>query len=102
MKWINVYTHTNEGTSAKCIMALKGEDGESLANLRVSLEGNKDLKLEFQYKDPNECYKVATNIGFLNDLEDKVFVTHALCEEVKDLACKWQRLRDEYDFMDII
>jgi hypothetical protein len=34
---------------------MKGEDGESLADLTMHLEEKKFLKFEFQYWDPYEC-----------------------------------------------
>ena len=60
MKKIKVYTLTDEGTSPKCIGTMKGEDEESLANLKMRLEEKKVLKFEFQYWDPNEGCRVAT------------------------------------------
>ena len=41
MKKIKVYTLTDEGASSKCIGTMKGEDGESLADLRVHLRKKK-------------------------------------------------------------
>ena len=38
MKKIKVYTLTVEGASPKCIGIMKGEDGESLVDLRVRLD----------------------------------------------------------------
>ena len=38
MKKIKVYTLTNETTSPMCIGTMKGEDGESLVDLRMRLE----------------------------------------------------------------
>ena len=46
MKKIKVNTLTNEGGSPKCNGTMKGEDGESLADLRVRLEKK---KINFQY-----------------------------------------------------
>ena len=44
---IKVYTLSDEWVSPKRIGTMKGEDGESLANLRVRLEESKVLKFEF-------------------------------------------------------
>jgi hypothetical protein len=41
MKKIKVYTLTDEGASPKCMRTTKGEDRESLADLRVRLEEKK-------------------------------------------------------------
>ena len=41
MKKIKVYILIGEGASPKCIGTMKGEDGESLAYLRMHLEENK-------------------------------------------------------------
>ena len=41
---------------------MKGDNGESLADLRVCLEENKVLKFEFQYWDIDECCRVATSL----------------------------------------
>ena len=40
MKKILVHTHSDEGASLKCIGTIKGEDGETLADLRVRLQEN--------------------------------------------------------------
>ena len=80
---------------------MKGEDEESLADLRVHLEEKIFLQFKFQYWDPNECCRLATSLESLNDLEDKVFMIHALYEKVEDLACKRHRLGGEYHFMDM-
>ena len=74
----------------------EGEDGESLADLRVRLEENKVLKFDFQCWDPDECCRVATSLESFTDLEDKVFMIPALYEEVEDFACKQQRLEGVY------
>ena len=47
MKKIKIYTLINEGASPKCIETMKGEDGESLADLRVRLEEKEKEKIEF-------------------------------------------------------
>ena len=60
------------------------------------------LKFEYQYWDPVECCRVATNVQSLNDLEDNVFMISAHYEEVEDLACKQQHLGGEQHFMDTI
>jgi hypothetical protein len=86
MKKIKVYTLTDEGSSPKCIGTMKGEDGESLADLRVRLEEKKVLKFDFQYWDLDECYRVATSLESLNDLQDKVFMIPILYEEVEDFC----------------
>ena len=44
MKEIKVYTLIDEGTSPKCIGTMRGEDGKSLANLRLRLEEEKKFK----------------------------------------------------------
>jgi hypothetical protein len=45
-KKIEVYILIDEGTSPKCIGTMKGEDGKSLANLRMrSEEGKKRFKV---------------------------------------------------------
>ena len=44
MKKVKVYTHTDEGAAPKCIERMKGEDGESLAYLRIRLTEKKVLK----------------------------------------------------------
>ena len=49
MKKIKVYTLIDKGASPKWIGTMKGEDGESLVDLRVRLEEKKVLKLKFQY-----------------------------------------------------
>ena len=41
-----VYTFINERLFPKCIGTMKGEDGESLADLRMRLEKMKVLKFE--------------------------------------------------------
>ena len=102
MKKIKVYILIDEGTSPKCTRTMKGEDGESLADLRVRLEENDVLKFEFQYQDPDERCRVTTNLASLNDHEDKVFMIHSFYKEVEDLACKRQHLGGEYHFMDTI
>ena len=40
----------------------KGEDGESLVDLRVRLEKLKVLKFEFQYWDRKQFFRVATGL----------------------------------------
>ena len=47
MKKIKVYTLTDEGSFPKCIGTMKGEDEESLADLRVCLEEKEILNLNF-------------------------------------------------------
>ena len=49
MKKIKIYTRINEGASPKCIETMKGEDGESLVDLRVRLEEKEKEKIEFWY-----------------------------------------------------
>ena len=70
MKKIKVYTLINERESSKCIGIVKGEDRESLAELRMCLEDQKILKFEFQFWDRDECCRVAINFESLDDLED--------------------------------
>ena len=53
MKKIKVYTFTDEGASPKCIKIMKGDDEESLDDLRVHL-GSCILTLHIV----NVCYKV--------------------------------------------
>ena len=102
MKKMKVYTLTDEVAPPKCIETMNGKDGESLADLRVRLEECKFWKFIFQYWDPDECYRVTTNIESLNDLKDGVFMIHALYNKLEDLAWKQQRLRGEYYFMHTI
>ena len=102
MKKIKVYTLIDEGASPKCIGTMKGEDGESLADLRVRLEEMKVLEFKFQYWDADECCKVATSLECLNGLEDNVFMIPTLYKEIQDWACKQQCLGGEYHFIDII
>ena len=78
MKKIKVYTRINEGASPKCIRTMKGEDVESLADLRVRLEEKKVLKFEFQYWDLDKCCRVATNLKSLNVHDGKVFMIHVV------------------------
>ena len=47
LKKIKVSILTDEGASPKCIVTMKGEDGESLADLRVRLKEKKILKFKF-------------------------------------------------------
>ena len=47
MKKIKVYSLSDEGAPPKCIGTIKGEDGESLANIKVHLEEFKVLKFGF-------------------------------------------------------
>ena len=44
-----------------------------ITDLRVHLEKNKVLKIQFKYWDLDECRRVATNLESLNDFEDKVY-----------------------------
>ena len=83
---IKVYTLIDEGASPKCIGIMKREDGESLADLIVRLEEKKVLKFDFQYCDPSECCRVATNLESLSGLEDKIFMIPTLYEEVADFG----------------
>jgi hypothetical protein len=45
MRKIKVYTLIDEGACLKCIGTMKGEDGESLAKLRVHLENKNKNKV---------------------------------------------------------
>lgn len=52
MKKIKVKILIDEGASIECIETMKGENGRSLANLRVRLERQKVLKLDFLILNP--------------------------------------------------
>ena len=49
VKKVKVYTVIHEGASSKCIGTMKGEEGESLVDIRIQLEEKKVLPFEFQY-----------------------------------------------------
>ena len=46
---IKVYTLAHEDSPPKCIGTVKGEAGESLANLKLRFEQKKVLNFQFQF-----------------------------------------------------
>ena len=97
MKKIKVYTLTDEGTAPKCIGTMKGEAGESLADLRLRLEEKKVLNFIFQYWDPQEDCRVVVALESLNDIEDSVFMIPAVDDHVQNSRSKRQCLEGESD-----
>lgn len=49
----------------------------------MCLEEKKVIKFEVQHWDPNECYRITTNLESLNDFEDSVFIIHVLYKGLK-------------------
>ena len=96
---IKVYTLTHEDLTPKCIGTIKGEAGESLADLRLHFEEKQVLHFPFQFRDVEDSYRVAVALESLNDIEDSIFLIHAaeVEAELENPICKSQRLGSDVD-----
>jgi len=100
MKKIRVFILTQEGSTLKDIGMMKGEDNESLSDLKFWLEEKKVLNFWFQYWDPQECCRVIVVLELLNDIEDIVFMIFVANDNVDNFASMWQRVQGESDLGD--
>lgn len=89
---VKVYTLAHEGAPPKCIGTMKGEFGESLADLKLHLKDKKVLNFWFQYWDPEECCRVAIALESLNDIEESVFMIHTIVDNLGNFASKHPRV----------